>query len=59
MLEKVFTMHLTPYNFNFTTIIGLSSSLVYLAFEPWITCVHDELAGVHNPLSCELDRISP
>jgi len=53
MLEEVYTMYFTPYNFNFTTIIGFSSSLVYLAFEPWITCVHDELAG------CELDRISP
>jgi len=26
---------------------GLSGSLVYLAFEPWIACVHDELAGWH------------
>jgi len=33
---------------NISTIIGVSSSiffLVYLAFEPWITRVHDELAG--------------
>jgi len=27
----------------------ISSSLVYLAFEPWITGVHDELAGTHKP----------